>query len=136
MPLARFPGLHHRQVHRVPHRPPLAAEHAINVHESDENIQNYIACGELTGTPTEGLLQIQLSEQNDSGYQGMAALQDNGDGTYTSTIDNPGTTQRPGYPGRARASRRRKGGLFDARTRFHVCVFRQIGTLLHKTSDR
>jgi hypothetical protein len=61
----------------------LAGEHAINVHESPENIQNYIACGDLTGTPTNGLLQIQLNELNGSGYQGMAALQDNGDGTTT-----------------------------------------------------
>ena len=64
----------------------LAGEHAINAHESPENIQNYIACGELTGTPTEGLLHIQLNEQNASGYQGMAALQDNGDGTTTVTV--------------------------------------------------
>ena len=61
----------------------LAEEHAINAHESPENIQNYIACGEITGTPTDGMLHIQLSEQNGSGYQGMAALQDNGDGTTT-----------------------------------------------------
>jgi len=64
----------------------LASEHAINVHESMENIGNYIACGEITGTPTDGELEIQLNELNDSGYSGTATLKDNGDGTVTVTI--------------------------------------------------
>lgn len=64
----------------------LAGEHAINVHESDENIQNYIACGDLTGTPEDGQLQIELMELNNSGYSGEAVLLDNGDGTTTVTI--------------------------------------------------
>ncbi len=65
----------------------LGAEHAINVHESAENIQNYIACGELTGEPTDGELQIQLHELNGSGYSGDAHLLDNGDGTTTVTVN-------------------------------------------------
>jgi plastocyanin len=64
----------------------LAAEHAINVHESAENIGNYIACGELTGTPEGGELTIELGELNDSGYSGEAMLVDNGDGTTTVTV--------------------------------------------------
>ena len=63
----------------------LAAEHAINVHESAENIQNYIACGEITGSPTNGQLTIQLTELNGSGFNGEATLVDNGDGTTTVT---------------------------------------------------
>jgi hypothetical protein len=59
----------------------LGAEHAINVHESIENIQNYIACGDVTGTPSDGTLEIQLNELNGSGYEGRATLTDNGDGT-------------------------------------------------------
>lgn len=65
----------------------LSAEHAINVHESAENIQNYIACGDITGTPTDGQLEIQLNELNDSGYTGRAMLVDNGDGTTTVTVE-------------------------------------------------
>jgi hypothetical protein len=61
----------------------LAAEHAINVHESTENIQNYIACGDITGSVTNGELHIQLQELNDSGYVGEAHLIDNGNGTTT-----------------------------------------------------
>ena len=64
----------------------LAAEHAINVHESPENAQNYIACGNLTGASEDGQLRIELGELNDSGYEGMAVLADNGDGTTTVTV--------------------------------------------------
>jgi plastocyanin len=64
----------------------LAAEHAINVHESAENIGNYIACGDLTGEPDDGELFIELQELNDSGYSGEAELVDNGDGTTTVTV--------------------------------------------------
>lgn len=61
----------------------LAAEHAINVHESTENIQNYIACGEVTGSPTDGQITIELEELNGSGFVGEAMLTDNGDDTTT-----------------------------------------------------
>jgi hypothetical protein len=65
----------------------LAAEHAINVHESAENIGNYIACGNLTGMSDGGELMIQLEELNGSGYTGDATLVDNGDGTTTVTVN-------------------------------------------------
>ena len=65
----------------------LAAEHAINVHESVENIQNYIACGDITGEAANGELHIQLQELNGSGYSGEAHLVDNGDGTTTVTVN-------------------------------------------------
>jgi hypothetical protein len=62
------------------------APHAINVHESTENIQNYVACGEITGTAEGDTLEIALNELNDSGLQGSATLKDNGDGTTTVTV--------------------------------------------------
>jgi hypothetical protein len=61
----------------------LATEHAINVHESPETIEIYLACGEITGEPVDGQLEIELAEQQDSGYRGRALLTDNGDGTTT-----------------------------------------------------
>lgn len=64
----------------------LAEEHAINVHESAENIQNYVACGDLTGSPTDGQLTIELQELNESLLVGDAVLVDNGDGTTTVTV--------------------------------------------------
>jgi len=65
----------------------LGAEHAINVHESDENIQNYIACGDITGMPGSEELEITLDELNGSGASGTATLTDNGDGTTTVVIE-------------------------------------------------
>jgi len=64
----------------------LAAEHAINVHESAENIDVYIACGDITGTADAGMLTIDLMELNGSGYMGQAILVDKGDGTTDVTV--------------------------------------------------
>ena len=64
-----------------------AGGYAINVHESAENIGNYIACGDIAGTAADsGDLTIQLAALNDSGYTGTAVLHDNGDGTTTVSI--------------------------------------------------
>ena len=62
----------------------LAGDHAIVVHESAENIANYIACGNIGGNLLDGLdIQFGLTELNDSGMTGVAWLADNGDGTTT-----------------------------------------------------
>lgn len=61
---------------------------AINVHESAENIGNYIACGDIgamTGSDTD--VTVELATLNDSGYSGTATLHENGDGSVTVTID-------------------------------------------------
>jgi uncharacterized cupredoxin-like copper-binding protein len=60
--------------------------HAINVHESEENIDEYIACGDIGGMlmgPMEmggrtmgEMLVIGLGELNGSGYTGVATLED------------------------------------------------------------
>lgn len=64
-----------------------AGGHALVVHESDANIQNYIACGDVGGTMMgESDLAFGLSPLNDSGYSGIAWLRDNGDGTTLVTI--------------------------------------------------
>jgi hypothetical protein len=62
------------------------APFAINAHESAAKITNYIACGEVTGTITGGMLTVQLKEQNKSGVAGVAMLKDNGDGTTTVNV--------------------------------------------------
>jgi plastocyanin len=59
----------------------LSAPHAINVHESAEAIQNYIACGDIGGRVIDGDLVIGLSELNDSGHHGVAVLEGDDDGT-------------------------------------------------------
>lgn len=58
----------------------LAESHSINVHESDENIQTYIACGEIGGVVVDDELVIALHPTNDSGYSGIAILTRDGDG--------------------------------------------------------
>jgi len=72
----------------------LSKPYAINVHESAENIGNYIACGEITGmgeamgTPASGGQQIEvtLQELNNSGYAGHATLVEKTDGTVEVTV--------------------------------------------------
>ncbi len=56
--------------------------YAINIHESVDNIGNYIACGNLTGSiDPDGPLVVGLSELNDSGHAGIAILTANGEQT-------------------------------------------------------
>ena len=69
----------------------LAGAFAINVHESSENVENYIACGDIGGAvvPTDGggrEVAIGLGEQNGSGSSGVAVLADDGAGGTTVTI--------------------------------------------------
>jgi hypothetical protein len=61
----------------------VSGVYAINVHESMENIGNYIACGDIGGNVMGSDLAIGLGELNDSGDSGVAWLHDNGDGTTT-----------------------------------------------------
>ena len=65
----------------------LAADHAVNVHLSYEEVNTYIACGTIGGQPNEnGDLFIGLQEQNSSGYSGIAWFHDNGDGSTIVTV--------------------------------------------------
>jgi len=64
----------------VPWEDMLATPHAINIHESDENIDVYIACGDIGGVVVEGELVVALQPQNDSGYSGVAVLTEDEDG--------------------------------------------------------
>ena len=59
----------------------LSAPHAINVHESAQAIQNYIACGDIGGRVIDGDLVIGLRELNGSGHHGVAVLEGADDGT-------------------------------------------------------
>lgn len=67
----------------VPLADTLGAEHAINGHESAEHVENCIDCGDITGEPEDGTLEIALEERNGSGVRGEAYLTDNGDDTTT-----------------------------------------------------
>ena len=65
----------------------LAAEHAINLHMSTDDMSTYVACGNITGEAENGELVVDLEELNDSGVSGQATLTDNGDGTTTVVIE-------------------------------------------------
>lgn len=68
----------------------LSGDYAINVHESAEKIDVYIACGDIGGTTfTEDgreMLVIGLGELNDSGHTGVAWLGADGDKTEVAVI--------------------------------------------------
>ena len=61
--------------------------YAINVHESAENIGNYIACGNIGPMSGTADVSVTLDPLNDSGFSGTATLHDNGDDTTTVTIE-------------------------------------------------
>jgi hypothetical protein len=62
----------------------LNGEHAVNVHESAENIGTYVACGDIGGTMIgQTDLLFGMAPLNNSGLSGVASLHDNGDGTTT-----------------------------------------------------
>ena len=61
----------------------LSAPHAINIHQSAEEVQNYIACGDLGGRVVDNELAIGLHELNGSGYSGVALLDTDDDGEGT-----------------------------------------------------
>jgi plastocyanin len=62
----------------------LAADHAVNVHLSADQIGTYIACGEIGGVrDANGALTIGLRELNDSGFTGIAFLAPAADGAST-----------------------------------------------------
>ena len=57
----------------------LAGPHAVNLHESQANIQNYIACGDIGGRLADGRLVIGLQEINGSDHSGVAVLEEDDD---------------------------------------------------------
>ena len=59
----------------------LEQAHAINVHESDQNMATYVACGDIGGPVIDDELYIGLLSQNDSGISGIAKLEKDGDKT-------------------------------------------------------
>jgi hypothetical protein len=59
----------------------LTEAHAINVHLSDQEVTTYIACGDIGGPVLDDKLYIGLTEQNASGYHGIAVLERDDDNT-------------------------------------------------------
>jgi hypothetical protein len=75
----------------------LGADHAINVHLSAEEIDTYIACGEIGGSLSpDGALIIGLRELNGSGFTGIAFLAPGADGASTDVSTFIAPTQDEG----------------------------------------
>jgi hypothetical protein len=75
----------------------LGADHVVNVHLSAEEIETYIACGEIGGSLSpDGSVIIGLREMNNSGFTGIAYLAPGADGASTdvSTFVAPTLDQR------------------------------------------
>ncbi len=64
----------------------LAEPHAVNVHESAEAVDVYVACGNIEGEPEAGELILALEQLNDSGVTGQVILADIGEGQTEVTI--------------------------------------------------
>jgi hypothetical protein len=64
----------------------LETGHAINVHESNEHPEVYIACGDIGGPVLDDKLYVALQELNDSGYSGIAILEEADDDKTKVTI--------------------------------------------------
>ncbi len=72
----------------------LANPHAINIHESDDNIQEYIACGDIGGPVRDGELLIGLRQLNESGHTGVAILEEDDEETKVEIyLIEPGTVE-------------------------------------------
>ena len=76
----------------------LAADHAINVHQSADDMGTYITCGNIGGHDVDGSFLVGIGPVGDSGYSGIAWLTDNGDGTtdVQVTISHSGATESMG----------------------------------------
>jgi hypothetical protein len=74
----------------------LAADHAINVHQSADDMATYIACGNIGGHLVEGSFVVGLGPVGASGYSGIAWLTDLGDGSteVRVAITASGATER------------------------------------------
>jgi len=64
----------------------LAADHAIVVHHSADDMGTYVACGDIGGVVVDGRLAVGLGELGGSGASGIALLTDAGDGTTTVVV--------------------------------------------------
>jgi len=65
----------------------LAADHALKVHLSKDQIETYLACGDIGGAlDADGALIVGMKELGGSGYAGIAYLLPRADGTTSVSV--------------------------------------------------
>ena len=65
----------------------LAEDHALKVHLSPDQIQTYLACGDIGGAAdADGALIVGMKELDDSGYAGIAYLVPAADGSTSVSV--------------------------------------------------
>ena len=65
----------------------LAEDHSLKVHLSKEQIQIYLACGDIGGAlDANGALIVGMKEQDGSGYAGIAYLEEQANGTTSVSV--------------------------------------------------
>lgn len=65
----------------------LAEDHSLKVHLSQEQIEIYLACGDIGGAlDANGALIVGMKEQDGSGYAGIAYLEEQGNGTTSVSV--------------------------------------------------
>src|SRR5215207_6617749 len=65
----------------------LAEDHALKVHLSADQIQTYLACGDIGGAAdADGALIVGMKELDDSGYAGIAYLVPAADGSTSISV--------------------------------------------------
>ncbi len=74
----------------------LATSHAINIHESEQNIDNYIACADLGGYVIDDRLIVSVKPLNNSGFGGIAILEADGDNANVTVYLASGMTGEGG----------------------------------------
>ena len=64
-----------------------AEDHALKVHLSKEQIQTYLACGDIGGTlDANGAMIVGMKELDESGYAGIAYLEEQPNGTTSVSV--------------------------------------------------
>ena len=112
---------------------------ALHVHESEQNKQNYIACGAIgerpppPWEPSDGLA-VDLIPQADSGYSGFVSLRpETGGGTTVTFVLVPPAPE--GTPADQSTAEPGSGGTYDSPTYGYSLDFDDTWTVEDETSD-
>jgi hypothetical protein len=82
----------------------LETSHSVTVHLSQDDLQTYLACGEIGGVVDEDQLVVALHAVDGSDYNGIAILAKDGDGNADVTVYLAGPSESDSTPDATPAS--------------------------------